>query len=274
MIAAAGLAVTRLFDALLYPFRDAAPAWGIAFVALLTAAGVLAAYRLVSDQDAIRRTKKRIQGHLLGIYLFRDEPAAMLGSLARVWADSLRYMGRSLVPLAVSIVPVALVCVQLDLRYGHRPLRGGERTNVSVELVPGLDVRSVRAAITVTDGLKVETPPVRIGVREVDWRVRVAGRGDQAVAVVVGGAKTVKVIRVGPGVKRLYPESVRPSMRQALLLPDGETISRASAVSAMRVEYPTRRIGVAGVRMHWVVAYFLFAMLFGLAMKRAFRVEF
>ena len=274
MIATAGRVLTRLFDALLYPFRDAAPVWGIAFAALLTAAGVLLVYRFVSDQDAIRRARKRIQGHLLGIYLYRDEPAAMLGSLAGVWADSLRYLGRALVPLAVAIVPVAIVCVQLDLRYGHCPLLPGEAAIVSVELVPGIDARSARVAIAVTDGLKVETPLVRIDDREIDWRVRVTGGGAQAVTVTVNGAPIEKDIRVGARVACIYPESECPSMRQALLFPGEETISRASPVSVLRVDYPSRTVRVAGMRLHWSVAYFLLALIFGVVLGKVMGIEF
>ncbi|MEI6632383.1 MAG: hypothetical protein WCP22_01045 [Chlamydiota bacterium] len=274
MISAAGRLVTRLFDALLYPFRDAAPVWGLAFAAFLTAAGVILAYRLVSDQDAIRRARKRIQGHLLGIYLYRDEPAAMLASLAGVWGESLRYVGRALVPLAVAIVPVALVCVQLDLRYAHRPLMPGEASIVSVELGPGADTRTARAALAVTDGLKTETSPVRIGDREIDWRVRATGVGAQAVTVTVNGAAVEKDIRVGAGVACIYPESARPSMRRAFLFPGGETIGRGSPVSVLRVDYPSRTIRMAGMRLHWSVAYFLLALIFGAALGKMMGIEY
>ena len=159
MISAAGQALTRLFDLILLPARGAAPVWGIALAALLTAAGVLISYRLVSDQDAIRRLKKRVQGHLLGIYLYRDDPRAMLGSLGRVWSNSMRYLAYSLVPFAVAFVPVALVCLQLDLRYAHRPLRPGERMTVSVELDPS----APPPALSSTGGLQIETAPLAIG---------------------------------------------------------------------------------------------------------------
>ena len=66
-------ALTKVFDLVLFPFRQMAPVWGVAFLALLTAIFILMVYKWVSNQRAIARFKKQVQGHFLGIYLFRED---------------------------------------------------------------------------------------------------------------------------------------------------------------------------------------------------------
>ncbi|HOE26849.1 MAG TPA: hypothetical protein PK696_04045 [bacterium] len=271
MISAAGQALTRLFDLILLPARGAAPVWGIALAALLTAAGVLISYRLVSDQDAIRRLKKRVQGHLLGIYLYRDDPRAMLGSLGRVWSNSMRYLAYSLVPFAVAFVPVALVCLQLDLRYAHRPLRPGERMTVSVELDPS----APPPALSSTGGLQIETAPLAIGgTGETNWRVRAVAQGAQAVTVAVGEETLALPVAVGGAARPLCRRRLRSPVRQGLLCPAGDPIPRGSAVRAVRVSYPPERVRLAGMRLHWSASFFVLALAFGLLLKRPFGVDF
>lgn len=267
MIPFAGRTLTRLFDAVLWPARDAAPAWGIALVALLTAAGVLLVYRLVSDQAAIRATKRRIQGHLLGIYIYRDSPAAMLGSLGRVWSDSLRYMGRSMLPLAAAIVPVALVCVQLEIRYGRRPLAVGESAVLSAEA-------GGRAAAAAAGGVRVETPSVLSGGGETDWRVRATGEGGGEVTVDCGGGSASIPVSAGGALRPLCRERVRSPLLQALLCPACDPLPPGGQIRSLRVGYPPLAVRLAGMRMHWSIAFFALALVFGLALKRLFGVEF
>ncbi|MEJ2744078.1 MAG: hypothetical protein P8123_00065 [bacterium] len=85
--------LTWVFDVILFPFRNIAPVWGVAFLALLTAVFILVVYKLVSNQPAIARLKKQVQGHFLGIYLFRDDPIQVIRSLGSVCTCSLRYVG-------------------------------------------------------------------------------------------------------------------------------------------------------------------------------------
>ena len=184
---------------------------------------------------------------------------------------SLRYLAHSLVPFAVAFVPVALVCLQLDLRYAHRPLRPGERLTVSVELAPG----TPPPALSATGGLRIETAPLAIGgTGETDWRVRAVAGGAQSVTVAVGEETLAVPVAVGGAARPLCRRRLRSALRQGLLCPAGDPIPRGSAVRAVRVSYPPERVRLAGMRLHWSVAYLVLALAFGLLLKRPFGVDF
>lgn len=267
--------LTRLFDAILTPFQKAAPVWGVAFLALLTAVFILVVYKLVSNQAAIARLKRQVQGHFLGIYLFRDDPAQVIGSLWRVCACSLRYVVYSLVPLAVVIVPIALICVQMQLRYGHASLMPGDRFIVSLEASPGATLTAEGIQLTASPGLKVETPPMRIpGLGELDWRIGVKETGDQYLEFVAGGIDIRKEIVIDSGVQRRYPITERESLLNSIINPGDRTLPSDSPVRSISVGYRSARINLFGIRMHWSIAYFLMAIIFGMLLKRFVGVEF
>jgi hypothetical protein len=263
--------ITRIFDLLLCPFKGLAPIWAVAFLALLSAAFILWVYKGVSNQNAIRRLKKRIQGHFLGIYLFRDDPVQIFVSLGNVLSGSALYLCHSLIPLAVAIVPIALVCVQLQLRYGYRELRRGERVLVSAECVPGAPAVTLEAS----GGLAIETPAVRIaGGREVDWRVLVEGDGEQRLVFRAGGFAVEKDLSGQTSCGRLYPLMEQPTVMSSLLFPGQKPIAKESPLLAVRVAYPHSSVRLIGLSMHWSIAYFVLAIVFGMLLKRLFGVEF
>jgi hypothetical protein len=54
----------------------------------------------------------------------------------------------------------------------------------------------------------------------------------------------------------------------------GDPLAVGNAVRAVRLGYPSRRIRLAGMRLHWSIAYFILALVFGLLLKRLFGVDF
>lgn len=266
--------LTLSFDVLLVPFRDLPPVWGIAAVALLTAVFILLVYRFVSNQEAIQREKKRIQGHFLGIYLFQDSAREIFRSLLRLLLAIARYLAWSLPPLLIVIVPVLLACVQLDLRYGRRGLEPGERANVGVRWSGGVDPQVVLQA---SPDVIVETPPLRISrPGETDWRVKAERSGLHTLRFTANNAAGSwwHMLIAEPGAWRIQPEKVKPSWANYLLLPGDEYLLDSSPIDAIFVGYPSRRIDVFGLRLHWAVVYFALAVLFGFLLKRPLKVEF
>ncbi|MCX6349071.1 MAG: hypothetical protein NTV79_06180 [Candidatus Aureabacteria bacterium] len=264
--------LSRCFDLLLSPFRALSPFWGLAAVSLLTAIFILLVYRFASNQEAIRREKKRIQGHFLGIYLFKDSVRQIFLSLGRLLLSIARYLAHSLPSLLIVIVPILLVCVQLDLRYGRRGLEVGESVNVGIRWSGGADPQ---ALLQGSPGLIVETPPVRIAERrETDWRVRVEHLGDYALAFAAGKTRVGIHIVSGKRVVPIFPETGKPGWRNYLLAPGDDYLSDDASFRGIFIDYPHRRIDVFGLHLHWAIVYFALAIVFGFILKRPLGVEF
>ena len=267
--------VTKVFDLVLYPFRTLAPIFGVAFLSLLTALFILWVYGRVSNQPAIKRLRKRIQAYFLGIYLFRDDLSATVGSLLKIFSNVFLYIGYSLKPLAVVIVPIALLCIQMQLRYGYSSLKPGDRVLVSAGLSPRGWSSAEKVELHTSAGLIIESPPLRLArLREVNWKVKVDHPGEQRLTFRVNGSEVQKYLYVDDRIHRTYPVMQKASFRNTIIYPGGETIGKNSPLRYIRISYPHAKIRLMGFGLHWSIDYFLLAIIFGILFKRFFGVEF
>lgn len=268
------MAITRFFDLILLPFGSLTRVWGLAFISLLSALLILSIYKRVSNQVAIQNLKEKIQGYFLGIYLFRDDFSRIMECQRKVFSNTVRYMGHALRPLAIMIIPVGLICVQMQLRYGHSGLQPGETTILSAGIEDNAGLLK-ETSLSAGDGIEVLSPPLRIPARnEVNWRIGVREAGDHRIAVSAGGSETEWEIDAGEGPGRIYPARTKPALWNSIVYPGQETIESDSPVRYLKVDYPSAEIGIAGLRLHWSIIYFILVIIFGLALKRSLGVEF
>ncbi len=267
--------LTKLTDVLLLPFRNLPPFWGIAFLSLITAVFILLTYKALSNQEAITRFKKRVFGNFFGIYLFRDDLALILRSLGKVFTSIFKYLSYSFPPLLGAIIPILLLCAQMQVRYGYRPFRPGDEVNVSLQLAPEIDVIHASAELLPSPGIEVMTPPLRIRDRnEADWRIRITAEGVHQLTFRVEGVEVSKTVRAVSEIGRIYPARERASFLSALKYPGEEPLPESDPVLSIAVDYPTATVGVLGFSIHWVILYFALAMVFGFALKRPLKVDF
>ncbi len=258
-----------VIDGLLWPFRGL-PAWvGLAFMSLLTAVGVLLVYRAVSDQDGITAVRRAIVAAILEMRLFRDDLVVVFRAQGRVLRHSLRYLRYSLVPLAWLTVPLILLVVQLQHVYGYRPLAAGETAIVRVALAEDAD-----ATLEASSGVGVETPALRIpALGEVNWRIAALEPGEHVLTVQVGERRLTKSVSAGGPGRPIAPE--RPSNRilHQLLHPRERPLPAGSPAHSISVSYPDESVTLLGWRVHWVVPFLLFTIVFGFALQRPLRVR-
>ncbi|MFH1037468.1 MAG: hypothetical protein V1789_02210 [PVC group bacterium] len=267
--------ITLFFSLVLYPFRGLPPLIGLAFLSLGAAVFALLVYKYVSNQAAIRARKKRIIGHFFGIYLFRDDLGQILREFARVLGSIFRYLGHVLLPLLIVMVPVVLLCVQIQLRYGYRSLRPGEEANVTVELLPSVDLLLTKIELAAPAGVSIQTPPLRIpALQETVWRVRVLEEGNYVLTLAAGEAVLKKELKAGRRIGRIYPVTGRGSFWYVLTSPGGEDIPAASPFLRARIDYPDREISLGVARMHWSIVFLILTLGFGLILKKPLKVDF
>jgi hypothetical protein len=239
---------------------------------LVTGGLLLLIFRYTSNQRAIRATKDRIIAHLLEVVLYRDQMRVVVRAQARLLADNLRYLGYALVPLAFMAVPVGLLLMQLDLRYGHRPLRVGEKAIISVKLAPNSDL--ARVELSAPRGIEVETESLRMpAVSEVDWRIRAAEAGRHEVRVSVGGESVSKQIIVGRTWARVSPARVGRGVWRQFLHPGEPPVPASAAVERIAVSYPPAELTLLGRPVHWVWPWLVISMAFGYALKGPLKVN-
>jgi hypothetical protein len=263
----------NIFDLTLTPLQSLSPLWSLSLVSLAAGLLMLVVFRYASDQRCIRETKNAIKANLLELWLFREDPRIMLSSQGRILRLNGRYLKLALKPLLVGIIPMALILIHLEGWFGYRPLRPGEAAIVSVQLAPGETGFLTRASLQASDGLSVETPPLRIMPERVDWRIRAKAFGTHVLQVEVLGQRVEKSLIVSEKLVPVSPRRVLDGFWNEVLNPREMSIPKTSPVEQVEIRYPTRSITVFGWEMHWITAFFLISIVSGFALKGLFRVD-
>jgi hypothetical protein len=262
------LALTRLFDALAWPFQRW-PAGGLLLVSVLTGVAMLLVFKATSNQRAIRRTRDLIRAHMLAMRLFRDEPTAVVESQKKVLRTNVTYLRYAVVPIVFILPIVVLIMVQLNLRYGASPVPPGEAVVVTATFDDVLDDDVTLAA---PEGVTVETPALRIPYkREADWRVRAARAGIYELAVKANGKDYAKELVVGEaGAGRVSARRVAGPWAQ-LMNPGERPLS--SDLKEIEVTYPSRENKLFGLGVHWVITFFIVSLVAAFALKGILKTE-
>lgn len=264
----------KFFYFLFFPVQTLSPWFALSLVSILTALFLLAIYRLVSDQPGIKATKDKIKAYLLELRLFSDDFLTSFRAQASLLFWNLKYFLHALRPLAVMIVPLIFILSHLDLWFGWHPLPVGQTTVVRVRLGENYSPLPIEAKIEPASGYEVETPALRIEeTKEINWRIRGLKPGEHEIIIDLNGQRITKKLSVGPG-SFLALSRTRPSsgLISELLAP-GEKPLPDSPVREVSVVYPSRRLVLFGLKLHWLVAYFVLSILVGFILKKPLRVE-
>jgi hypothetical protein len=265
-------ALTWFFDVILWPFRSLGPWWSVVVVSLLTGILMLWLFGKVSNQDAIRIVRDKIRGNLIGIRLFGDDIGLLFRLQGRIFRQTLTYLKYAAIPFVIMLLPVILVLIQLDLRFGYRPLHEGETTVVSVRVSdPALIDDGV--TLEVPDGLEIETSGVRIpSLGEVAWRVRAKSAGRHSLTIRAGGESVEKDLVVSDrwdNVSRMRSAGAL----DALMHPGEQPLSSSGAVASIAVVYPEDLLAFFRWDLYWMIPFFILSIAFGFAFRRPLGIE-
>jgi hypothetical protein len=265
----------KLFGLLILPLRPLGPWPTMIFISLLTGFLMLGIFRWTSNQAGIRRAKDRIKAHLLETRLFKDDFGQSLRAQGRVLAANGRYLGYAIKPMLVMLVPVMLLLIQLDVRFGARPLRTGEEALVRVRLAAGADPVALGIELEGPEGVAVTTPALRIAdAGEIDWRVRAERPGRHwLVFRWPSGQEKMSFLVDTPALAGVSTKRTAGGFLDRISHPGEEGLPRGGPIEAIEVAYPAQRLPFFGGRIHWLAAYFGLSVLLGFAFKGVFKVE-
>ena len=89
---------------------------------------------MTSDQEALFNAKQRLKAHLLELLLYSNDMVLSMRAQKDLFLTNLSYIRCTLRPILFLLIPVILLLVQMDMRYGIRPLQVGETTLLRVKL--------------------------------------------------------------------------------------------------------------------------------------------
>ncbi len=269
------LTLNSLFNVMLAPFQHFHPFWPLLVISLVAGIVMLMIFRYTSNQVGIKKVKDKIKAHIIEIRLFNDNAAIFFSAVIKILYNNVKYMGHMIKPLLVMIAPVAIILIQIDGWFGYRPLKIGEAAIVSVKVSEeGMEMLS-NISITADKGLIIETHALRIpGEREVDWRIRAIGSGEQKVTINVSNQIFQKNIKVSNDkLVRVSQRVVTANLWDTILNPGEKPITRNSLVEKIEVNYPSRSVEVLGWNTHWFVLFLGMSIILGFSFKGFMKVE-
>jgi uncharacterized membrane protein (DUF106 family) len=271
-----------LIEGVLYPFRDLPQLVGLAVISLLVSIPLMLGFKALSDQDALAAAKRRIHAGVFEIRLFNDNLRAITRAQLDILRHTLTYFRLSFVPMAWMMIPLVLILIQLQFHYGYGALETGQPAIVKVSLAQdsgGSAAARPQLALTVSDGLRVETPMLWIpSQREASWRIGAGEPGHYQVTVTTDEAEFAKsVVFTGAPASssagRRSPRRPSSAFFDQLFYPVERPLSGGAAVASITVRYPDGRVSLLGWKTHWLVAFFVLTLLFALLLQKPLRVR-
>lgn len=266
-------AITAAFDVVFLPFRNLSPIWGLLAVSVLTGIVMVVIFKYTSNQSAIRRTKDKISAYFLEVRLFKDDLSLMLDAQKRILRTNLTYMKYSVVPMLVMIVPVILILVQLGIRYTARPLKPGETALVKLRLDDAASAEKLPISVETGEGLRRETPLLRVGGQEVNFRIGAVREGEHTLSILVGDERVDEPIAVSEGVQRVYTARMQPGLEAMLFAPGQDPLPKGSGLEEISVGFPPQTVSLLGWNVHWLVVFFVASIAAGYSLKGVFKVQ-
>lgn len=269
--------LTSLFDLVMGPLDRLPPVAGLAALALLTAVGVLLAFKWTSNQAALAATKRSMQAAVLEMRLFNDDLRAMLRAQGEVVRHTFTYVRLSLVPTLWVILPILALMVHMEFHFGYTGLAAGQTALLKVVLDAAPDARAAddvpAPALQAPGGIDVETPAVVLpSAREIVWRLTPRRAGSYELRIRAGKMVFDKTLVVSEAVERRSPVRPGPGFFSQLVHPSEPPLPAGTGVTAVTITYPERPYPIAGWDVGWATVYIALTLVFALALKGLFGV--
>jgi len=274
---------------------------GLFVVSLLASIGMLYVFKWTSDQEAMEETKRQIHAGIFEIRLFSDDMRAIFRAQLDIMRHNLRYFRLSLPPVGWMIVPFVLLVIQLQFHYGYQNPGVGEPVILKVMLRsdanlsasegatptgsgggPGGDAVLASAGtsqaapaleLVAPEGVRVDSPMVWIGANnEADWRVVAEEPGHHELEIRVAGQTLTKSLTVADGVVRRSPVRPSPSFLDQLIWPVEPPVPADGPVESIELTYEDAAVSLLGLKMHWIIAFFILTIAIAFALRKPFGV--
>ena len=265
----------KIFEVIFFPFRNMSPWISMILISFLTALLMLCVFRFTSNQQGIKNVKNKIKAHLLEFRLFKDSLTISLKAQGKILRYNLKYIGYSVKPLLVMIIPLILILIQLNLWFGYHSITPGQKVIMKAELEMNQSLLDTEFKIETSSGLVVETLPIRIEDKgEVNWRLQTKEAGIHELAFTVNGQRIVKQVAVAQSpLSKISPVKIRRNFISELFNPGEAPLPGNIPIKSVEIKYPSRPMNLFGWHIHWIIVYFALSIIFGFAFKGIFRVE-
>jgi hypothetical protein len=275
-------AFTRFVDVILYPFGFLGDFWALLFLSILLALIVLIIFKYISSPSRIKDTKNKIKSSILAIRLYKDFWRVITGSFLKSLFYTLKYFMLNIGPVLIILPVLFPFFVQMDVRYGMRPLKPDEIFVLKAQF--NSDLKDLNIRLLDSESFKPVMKPVFINayldeertrpVREVNWKLKCLKPGQADIRIEINGKTVRKNLHIGGKTRALSNRKLARSSWAHFIYPAEKLIEEPGPVRALSLRYPGKSISVLGIRMHWLIIHLVLIVVFVLALRKRFGVEF
>ena len=245
---------------------------GLFLVSAITGIVMLFVFKWTSNQKKIKQAKDKIKAHILEIRLYKDSPRVIMRAFGKILRYNTAYLILAIVPLLIVFIPVVLILVQLSFRYSYRGFSSGDRFILQAQLRPGVDINKV--SLESPESLLQETPALLIlAENQINWRLRVEKPGEWKLALLYGGQKHKKEIIASDRLQKIASERVAAGFFKELLNPSEAPLAKDAPFEWIKIQYPNRQNHFLGLKMHWLLTFFVLSLVFAFVLKGPLKVE-
>jgi len=265
--------ITKIFNIILYPFKFVNDFWGILFLSILSSFIVLIIYKYVSSPKRIKEVKNKIKSNILAIRIYRDFWKVILSSFFKSLFYTLKYFILNFGPVLIIILILGPVFMQMEIRYGMRPLKVGESFVIKARF--SSDINDLNIELLKNKDFKALMNPVFIRAKkEVNWKLKTVNKGFTEVEIKVNSKIYKKRLIVGDSKEALSRKKMAKSSIYHFIYPVEPLLAQKGSLEYIYVKYPSKLISFLGFKIHWIIYYLIFVTIIVLALKKRFGVEF
>jgi hypothetical protein len=236
------------FRTVLLPLSGREAIVSVAVFGVIAGIFLFLSFRKFANIVAIRTLRRQLWGHLLGLYLFGDDPLLAVRSLFQLAKANLLLLAHTLPPLLVMVPFAALIIVHLNEFFSRTPLEQGGPTVLTVRLQSSVYHMSLEAP----SWIQIDSPPVHvIAVNEISWRIRAKTASYGLMKLSVGNEFVTKEVDSRPA-PRYFAKARAGSFIGSLLHP-AEARLPAGPIESISFSQAPSEISFAGLTMHWIV---------------------
>ncbi len=265
------VAINHIMNLLFKPLNAIPEDWGLMLVSALVGIIMLVIFKFTSNQQKIKTAKDRIKAHILEIRLYNESPRVIMRALKRILQYNATYLRHAVVPIAFVIIPVVLILINLNFRYGYQAFKPGDAFVVKAVLQKDADLEQVK--LIVPPGVRVDTPALHIpALSQVNWRLRIEKEGIYDLVFSYGATRVEKKLVAAQRAGMISPQKPPASFFSVLANP-AENPLPASPFTTIEVLYSKRQNEFFGLHIHWLVTFFILSLIFAFALKKPLGVE-
>jgi hypothetical protein len=255
----------------LLPF-DALPAfWALTLLSVVSGAFMLWVVGKTTPQRRVEIARARMASAIYEMRLFLDSPVRIVRSQVRMLGWSFAYIGYMLPAFAILTLPLGLLFLHMEARYGQAALPAGVPIVITVSMEPGSDLAGI-APGELPQGVRVTAPPLRVvDESRVYLRAVIDQPGTYALPVRVGNAVVEKRLVADPAATEMNAERCRGACLLASY-GDEDPLPGDLGIASIAVEHPDADQAWVPLGMPWWLYWLLVATVAALALRRPMNV--